>query len=494
MTLFGFIVAIIEFLYLLSLVGLMIYGLNNLVTTLIYMRSREKPYQPPVLSPNLELPNVTIQLPLYNERYMVERLLSCVSRLDYPADKLQIQVLDDSTDDTALLVSRLVAQYKAKGKNFELLHRTDRRGFKAGALTEGLKTATGDLVGIFDADFAPEADWLRRTVQEFRDPKLGCLQTRWGHLNHHYSVFTEAQSLGIDGHFIVEQTARSRNGLFLNFNGTAGLWRKAAIADAGGWQSDTLTEDLDLSYRAQMHGWRIGYLPDVVVPAELPAQVEAFKKQQFRWAKGSFQTVKKLVPEMFKEDMPWWRRLMGLIHITGYFVHPLMLMALVLILPIGLFAPSFLKLFSLSCIASFGPPLMYILARTDYTPRVWDRIRLLPILILIGFGLSLNNSIAVFEGLFSKSRGTFERTPKFNLTNASKEWTGNTYAMPLSPMVYGEIFLAFYALLVIIILTPIVGWEIAPWMLVYTAGYLYMAGMNIAQNLAFNNQEATVRL
>jgi len=494
MTFLGFMVVIIEFLYLVSLVGLMIYGLNNLVTTIIYMRSRQKPYQPPVLNPSTELPSVTIQLPLYNERYMVERLLSNVSRLNYPADKLQIQVLDDSTDDTALLVSRLVSQYKARGKNFELIHRTDRRGFKAGALTEGLKTATGELVGIFDADFAPEPDWLLRTVQEFRDPKLGCLQTRWGHLNHHYSLFTEAQSLGIDGHFIVEQTARSRNGLFLNFNGTAGLWRKATIADAGGWQSDTLTEDLDLSYRAQMKGWRIGYLPDVVVPAELPAQVEAFKKQQFRWAKGSFQTVKKLVPELLKEDMPWWRRLMGFIHITGYFVHPLMLMALVLILPIGLFAPAFLKLFSLSCIASFGPPLMYILARTDYTPRVRDRVRLLPILILIGFGLSLNNSIAVFEGLFSKTRGTFERTPKFNLTNTNKEWLGNAYAMPLSHMVYGELFLAFYSLVVIAVLTPIVGWDIAPWMLVYTAGYLYMAGLNIAQNLAFNHQEAAARL
>ncbi|HTX79308.1 MAG TPA: glycosyltransferase [Longilinea sp.] len=494
MTLLGFIVAVVEFLYLVSLVGLMVYGLNNLVTTVIYMRSRGKPYQPPALSPNWELPKVTIQLPLYNERYMVERLLSCISRLDYPADKLQVQVLDDSTDDTALLVSRLVEQYNARGKNFELIHRIDRRGFKAGALTEGLKTATGELVGIFDADFAPEPDWLLRTVQEFRDPKLGCLQTRWGHLNHHYSVFTEAQSLGIDGHFIVEQTARSRNGLFLNFNGTAGLWRKAAIKTAGGWQSDTLTEDLDLSYRAQLRGWRIGYLPDVVVPAELPAQVEAFKQQQFRWAKGSFQAVKKLVPELLKEDMPWWRRLMGLIHITGYFVHPLMLTVLVLILPIGLYAPSFLKLFSWSAIATFGPPMMYMLARTDYTPRLVDRLRLLPFLILIGFGLSLNNSVAVFEGLFSKARGTFERTPKFNLTNANKEWAGNAYAMPLSPMVYGELLLAFYSLVVIVVLTPIVGWEITPWMLVYTAGYAYMAGLNIAQNLAFNHQEAAARL
>ena len=294
--------------------------------------------------------------------------MSCISRLDYPADKLQIQVLDDSTDDTALLVSRLVAQYKAKGKNFELIHRTDRRGFKAGALTEGLKTATGDLVGIFDADFAPRSRLAAAHGAGIQRPQAGMFADPLGAPESSLQCFHGSP---IPGHrwalyrradrpfpqWLVPEL--QRHGRFVA-KGSHRRCRRLAIGYAH--------RGPRLELPGADAGWRIGYLPDVVVPAELPAQVEAFKKQQFRWAKGSFQTVKKLVPEMFKEDMPWWRRLMGLIHITGYFVHPLMLMALVLILPIGLFAPSFLKFFSLSCIASFGPPLMYILARCRLHP------------------------------------------------------------------------------------------------------------------------------
>lgn len=474
---------LLQLFYLLSLIGLAVYGLNNLFMTLIYLNTkrRMRHFGKTTTPEILVYPQVTIQLPLYNEKYMIRRLLNAVAHLDYPSDHLQIQVLDDSTDDTTQAAQKWVARYQAEGLNIELIHRTDRSGFKAGALQNGLKTARGELIAIFDADFLPAADWLKRTVPEFADSSLGCLQTRWGHTNHDYNLFTRAIALGIDGHFIVEQTARSQNGLFLNFNGTGGLWRRTCIEDAGGWNTDTLTEDLDLSYRAQMRGWRIGYLPDVVVPAELPVQVEAFKKQQFRWAKGSFQTVKKLIPQLSKSDVPEHVRLMGYIHLTGYFAHPLMLSILILLLPIGLFSPHYLRMFPWSVLASFGPPLMYLVSKTEDEPRVIDRLKMLPLLVLIGFGLSLNNTIAVMQGLFSRNMGTFVRTPKFDV-NSTNKVTGKSYMMPISSMVWGELFLAIYSIFTLYVLVPKLGLGIIPWVLVYTFGYLYMAGLNLLQN------------
>lgn len=483
MSLEDVLLTVFETLYLLCLFGLAIYGLNNLATTILYLRTRLPERRPALPESESEWPRVTVQLPIYNERYTVERLIHAVARLDYPRQRLQIQALDDSTDDTTQLVQRLVEQYRTQGVDITLIHRTDRRGFKAGALNEGLKTASGELIAIFDADFVPERDWLRRTVPEFQDPKLGCLQTRWGHLNNQYNSFTRAQALGIDGHFIVEQTARAYNRLFLNFNGTGGIWRRACIEDAGGWQSDTLTEDLDLSYRAQMRGWRLGYLPDVVVPGELPALVEAFKRQQFRWAKGSFQTVRKLVPELLRARLPWRVRLMGLVHITGYLVHPLMLLTLLLILPLGLYDSHFLRMFPWGGLAAFGPPLMYLCARSETAPRLRDRLSLLPLLILIGFGLSLNNTVAVLQGLFGRDRGTFARTPKFNLTNHQGFIGASMYSLPLGSMLLGELALLGYALLILILLPPRAGLGVIPWGMVYAAGYAYLIGMNLLQHL-----------
>jgi cellulose synthase/poly-beta-1,6-N-acetylglucosamine synthase-like glycosyltransferase len=482
---------IVEGLYLLSLIGLAVYGINNLISTILYLRCRDEEHHVPPMAEK-DLPHVTIQLPVFNERYTVERLINAAVRLDYPREKLQIQVLDDSTDDTSALVQRLVDQHQKQGINIIDLHRTNRSGFKAGALSEGLKVATGELVAIFDADFVPRPNWLMKAVPEFCDEKLGCLQTRWGHLNSRYNTFTRAQALGIDGHFVVEQTARSRNGLFMNFNGTAGVWRRACIEDAGGWQADTLTEDLDLSYRAQLHGWHIGYLPDVVVPAELPAPVEAYKQQQFRWAKGSFQTVKKLVPLLMEADIPEYKRIMGLIHITAYIAHPLMLLSLVLLLPIGLIEPEFLRMFPWTAIAAFGPPMLYLCARTEYEPRLLDRLSMLPLLVLIGFGLSLNNTIAVMQGLFGTKRGTFVRTPKLNITDSKENTNSKIYTMPISPMIWGELGLAVYSVITIFVLLPIMGWGIIPWVLVYTAGYLYMAGLNLYQHFGFSRRTQTV--
>ncbi len=475
-------IEILDFLYILTLVGMAIYGLNNLVSVILYLRTKDQPNRRPRHEPPDEWPIVTVQLPTYNERYTIARLIAAVARFDYPRDKLQIQVLDDSTDDTTMMIRKLVEKYVNKGLNIELIHRDDQDGFKAGALSDGLKTANGELVAIFDADFVPPVDWLRKTVPEFDNNKLGCLQTRWGHMNDKYNSLTLAQSLGIDGHFIIEQSARSRNHLFMNFNGTAGIWRKACIEDAGGWLSDTLTEDLDLSYRAQLRGWQIDYLSDIVVPAELPAQIEAFKKQQFRWAKGSFQTLKKIIPSLLAAEEPWYKKLLGIIHITGYLVHPLMLGTLILMLPVGIFSPQVFKWMPWMMMAAFAPPLMYLLSATEHLPKLRDRLRLIPILTLIGFGLSLNNSIAALEGLFGKSRGIFLRTPKFNLTNHKGNWANSLYNMPISPMVWAELGLGVYALLTGIILAAHQGYQPLPWLLVYSAGYFYIAGLNLDQS------------
>jgi cellulose synthase/poly-beta-1,6-N-acetylglucosamine synthase-like glycosyltransferase len=471
--------------YALVIIGLALFGLNSLIMATLYLRTktnfkkRIRSIQP------RKWPSVTVQLPIYNERYTVERLLEAVTKLEYPSKRLQIQVLDDSTDDTAKLVHRLVQKYKSKGVNIVCLHRTDRNGYKAGALGDALNSATGELIAIFDADFIPKHDWLLKTVPRFQDPELGCLQTRWGHTNRKYNSLTLAEAMAIDGHFIVEQTVRSGNDLFLNFNGTAGIWRRTCISDAGGWQYDTLTEDLDLSYRAQMRGWKIGYLPDVVVPAELPSQVEAFKKQQFRWAKGSFQVVRKILPQVFERgDLPLNVRLMALLHLTGYFVHPLMLASLLLTLPVGLLIPEAFRIFPMSVLTGLGPPFLYLIASAPHTPPLRVRLKLLPLLIFTGFGISLSTSIAVLQGL-TKKGGAFIRTPKLNLGNGLKKLRGidRKYLPPISPFVWGEIALGVYALLTIVILTPHLGWSIAPWMMIYTIGYFYIAGLNLLQHL-----------
>jgi cellulose synthase/poly-beta-1,6-N-acetylglucosamine synthase-like glycosyltransferase len=477
--------------YFIVTIALALYGFHNLITTIMYLTMKPTKKRKAEALPLKKWPRVTIQLPIFNEKYTVERLLSAVTRLDYPAEKLQIQVLDDSTDDTFDLVASLVEDYKMRGVNIELIHRVDRKGYKAGALENGLQTATGDLIAIFDADFVPKPDWLKRTVPSFQNPELGCLQTRWGHTNQQYNSLTRAEALGIDGHFIVEQTVRSKNGFFLNFNGTAGLWRRACIEDAGGWQWDTLTEDLDLSYRAQMRGWKFDYLPDVVVPAELPPHVEAYKKQQFRWAKGSFQVVRKILPTVLRADLPLTVRFMALLHLTGYFVHPLMLSLLLLTLPVGLLVPSAFGLFPISLVAGLGPPLLYLTATATQHRSVLKRIRAFPLLVIVGFGLSLSTTIAVLEGLFSKG-GAFIRTPKLNVGNRPKhsQKIDRSYVTPLSAMVWIEIVLGLYALMTGIVLMPYLGWSILFWMIIYMLGFFYIAGLNLIQHAPGIRQQA----
>src|SRR6059058_380300 len=308
--------------YMSVLIGLSAYGIHRYVIIYLFLKHRKRAVLP---ADHFEqLPKVTMQLPIFNEVYVVERLLRSVSEIDYPRDLLQIQVLDDSTDDTRELTASCVAKLQARGFNVELIHRTDRTGFKAGALETGLASTDSDFVCILDADFVPRRDLLRRTIHFFTDAQVGMIQTRWGHLNRGYSLLTRVQAMFLDGHLLLEQTARSRSGRFFNFNGTAGLWRKSCIVDAGGWQHDTLTEDLDLSYRAQLNGWRFIFLADLVTPAELPVDMNGFKSQQHRWTKGSIQTCLKLLPEVWKADLPLVVKLEATAHLTSNYAYLLL--------------------------------------------------------------------------------------------------------------------------------------------------------------------------
>ena len=317
--------------YLVVLVGLSLYGLHRFCIVYLFLKHRRNAPQP--LSEFTSLPKVTVQLPLYNEYYVVERLLQAVSELDYPRDLLQIQVLDDSTDETQVLSQRRVEELREQGFNTELIHRVDRSGFKAGALERGLRSCEGEFILILDADFVPHPDILKQTIHYFTDARVGMIQTRWGHINRTYSLLTRVQAMFLDGHLVLEQTARSRSGRFFNFNGTAGVWRKSCIESSGGWQHDTLTEDLDLSYRAQMNGWRFVFLSDLVTPAELPVDINGFKSQQHRWTKGSIQTCKKLLPSIWRSRLPLTVKMEATAHLTSNFAYLLLAFLCVLLQP-----------------------------------------------------------------------------------------------------------------------------------------------------------------
>lgn len=459
---------ILEFLYLLSVILLAVCGLNSLLLTSLYCRqmgraakrqagkptnwrtgeaTKRRIVTPQIandLSPfahspfastcPVGSPFVTVQLPVYNERHVVERLLGAAINLDWPAGRLQIQILDGSTDDTCRIIAATLERYRSKGAPVQIEHvrRANRHGFKAGALQHGLASARGEFIAIFDADFIPPPDFLRRTIPCFSDPHVGCVQTRWGHVNPESSSLTKAQALGIDGHFVVKQTTRHTIKALLNFNGTAGVWRRACMLDAGGWQADTLTEDLDLSYRAQLRGWRIIYQPQIVVPAELPVQIEAFKRQQFRWAKGSIQTALKLLGQLWRAPQPLGLKLLGTLHLTNYGVHPLMLLNLLMILPMSMSGSPFLQLTPLFTLSAIGPPLLYWTAmQTGPLPRL-ARLGRLAVLIALGTGLSANNTRAVLEAIFGLD-SEFKRTPKFAAPSQSAAWLASAYVLPRDP-------------------------------------------------------------
>jgi cellulose synthase/poly-beta-1,6-N-acetylglucosamine synthase-like glycosyltransferase len=476
--------------YLVSTIWISVYGYHSLILAILYLRGRQKKQIKSDLSVIEEnkLPRITIQLPIFNEKYVVSRLLKAVSQLDYPANLMQIQVLDDSTDDTAGLVEGLVSAYQKQGYDIIDIHRQDRSGFKAGALQHAMDSATGEFVALFDADFIPPENWLWVMLPYFADKKIGCVQSRWGHINITESGFTKAVALALDGHFCVEQPARSDNHLIMGFNGSGGMWRRACIEDAGGWQADTLTEDLDLSYRAQMRGWQVKFVGDLVVPAELPDEVAAFKQQQYRWAKGGIQTARKILPDLLTSNLPFSTRLMGTLHLTAYMGQLLMILILFSFLPVGLYAPQAFKIFPLTLLASFGPPLLYAIAKSDSCHGWLERSILILRVLLIGFGMSLNTSVAILDALLSKNTGTFVRTPKINTMGYSHKSIDRSYFVKISPMVLGELFLALFALYSIYRLLPKLGFFGVAWLFLYAAGYLYIAGLNLYQEWQVSRQ------
>src|SRR5436853_5481356 len=422
--------------YMSVLIGLSAYGIHRYVIIYLFLKHRKRATLP--AGHFEQLPKVTMQLPIFNEVYVVERLLRSVSEIDYPKDRLHIQVLDDSTDDTKELTESCVAELQGRGFDVELIHRMDRTGFKAGALETGLASTDSEFVCILDADFVPNPDLLRKTIHYFTDPNVGMIQTRWGHLNRGYSLLTRVQAMFLDGHLLLEQTARSRSGRFFNFNGTAGLWRKSCIQEAGGWQHDTLCEDLDLSYRAQLAGWKFIFLPDVVTPAELPVDMNGFKSQQHRWTKGSIQTCKKLLPRIWRSKLPMPIKLEATGHLVSNIAYLLLACLVVLLHPstggpqsgwvrtLLIDVPIFLT-------ASVSVAVFYICAQRELHPRTWmKQMLLLPFLLALGIGLSFNNARAVLEAMFNH-QSDFARTPKYGIERKSQPWRTCRY-MPLKSL------------------------------------------------------------
>ena len=463
--------------YYLVLGVLAFYGLHRLALVMVYLRTRKR--VPPRPADPPEWPVVTVQLPLYNEMYVAQRLIEAVCGLDYPRDRLEIQVLDDSTDETTGIVARVVAEQRRLGIDIHHLHRTDRTGFKAGALEAGLEKARGQLIAIFDADFVPQTEFLKQAVPYFADPRLGMVQGSWAHINRGYSLLTRAQAILLDGHFLIEHTARNRGGCFFNFNGTAGVWRREAILTPGGWQHDTLTEDLDLSYRAQLHGWRFLYLPDLAVPSELPVDINGFKGQQYRWTKGSIQTGRKLLGRILRSDLPWKVKFEAFVHLTNNTSYALMVVMALLIFPAMLVRSDAtwwdmlvidLPLF----LAATVSVLVFYLASQSAAGVGWRQtLRYLPAVMGLGIGLSLNNARAVLSGLFQRG-GTFHRTPKYRIERKGEDWLKKRYRSGRNVSLGVELAMALYFLACFLYAVAHKMWISLPFLFLFVQGYSYM--------------------
>jgi len=434
--------------YFLSLCVLFAFGLHGLVMIYYYHKTQRVRHEPAI---DLEhVPVVTIQLPVFNEMYVVDRLVKAVCDIDYPKDQLEIQLLDDSTDETVEVSRKLVAEYSAMGFDIKHIHRVDRTGFKAGALKEGLDKARGEYVAIFDADFVPKPDFLKKTLPYFHDDKIGMVQTRWEHLNEEYSFLTRAQALALDGHFVIEQQVRHKAGFFINFNGTAGLWRKSTIIDAGNWHSDTLAEDLDLSYRAQLRGWRFVFLNDVTSPAELPADINSLKTQQFRWTKGAVETAKKLLPKVWASSLSLKVKLECTVHLTSNIVFPFILLVAFLNVPLVIIKNevagydkvfSFMSIFVLASISTF---LFYLYAQRAIHLDWRRRLLLFPVFMAGSMGFAVNNSRAVMEAVIGK-KSEFKRTPKYRIVETDDDWKKKKYVQKkIGWAVVVELLLASY--------------------------------------------------
>jgi len=472
-------------LYFALLLALTLYGAHRWFMLWLYWRHRGRPVRPTARFDRL--PRLTVQLPLYNELYVARRLIDAVCALDYPRERLEIQVLDDSTDETTELVAALVARRRAEGFDIVHLHREERSGYKAGALAAGLDRARGELIAVFDADFVPAPDFARCLVHHFTDPRVGMVQARWGHLNPDYSPLTRVQSMLLDGHFVIEHTARNRSGRFFNFNGTAGIWRRSCIEDAGGWQHDTLTEDLDLSYRAQMKGWRFVYDPDHVAPAELPVEMGAFKTQQHRWAKGSIQTARKLLPRILRSPLSLRVKLEAVVHLTANVGYPLMVALALLVVPSvwlrGGISPWMVALVDLPLFAltSLSVAAFYVVAHGEATGSKRGLLRWVPFLMAIGIGLSINNSRAVLEALRGNA-SEFRRTPKYNLRQRQRP-ASRKYGGAVNRDTIVELALALYFAVATLAALSAGLWGAVPFLLLFEAGYTYTAGVTLIQSV-----------
>src|SRR5437879_4978963 len=463
--------------YLSVLIGLSAYGVHRYFIIYLFLKNRKRELVPACRFE--QLPKVTMQLPSFNEVYVVERLLRSVSELDYPRKLLQIQVLDDSTDDTREITSSCADELRCRGFNVQLIHRVDRTGFKAGALAAGLESAEGDFVCILDADFVPQPDLLKRTIDFFTDPRVGMIQTRWGHLNRSYSLLTRAQAMFLDGHLLLEQTARSRSGRFFNFNGTAGLWRRSCIEEAGGWQHDTLTEDLDLSYRAQLAGWKFIFLPDVVTPAELPVDMNGFKSQQHRWTKGSVQTCKKLLPTIWRSKLPFPIKLEATGHLMSNFAYLLLACLCVLLHPsVGGPQAGWLRTLLIDIpiflAASVSVAVFYICAQRELHPRTWmQEILFLHCLLALRVDISLNNALAVFDSLINP-KSDFTRTPKYGIERKSQPWRSCKYRPLKSVLPLAELAFAIYFSYFVVFAIVHGQFLSVPFLLMFQGGFLYV--------------------
>jgi len=487
--------------YFFVLIVLASYGIHRYVLVFLYYRNRKnraESEKPPRFFSSEELPTITVQLPIFNEQFVVDRLVDAVSRMEYPREKLEVQVLDDSTDETVEVASTIVERYAALGFPIQYIHRTNREGFKAGALDNGLTRSRGELVAIFDADFVPPEDWLMKVVHHFSDPQVGMVQTRWTHLNRDYSFLTNVEAILLDGHFVLEHGGRSRANVFFNFNGTAGMWRRAAIAEAGGWEHDTLTEDTDLSYRAQLKGWKFKYLQDVECPAELPIEMTAFKTQQARWAKGLIQVGKKILPRVMTSEIPLHNKIEAWFHLTANLSYPFMVVLSALLLP-AMIIRSFGGWFQMLLIdlplflaSTFSISTFYLVSQKELFPGKWYRTFIyLPFLMSLGIGLTVTNTKAVWEALIGKQTA-FARTPKYRVqqkgerSKAAPKYRKRLGIIPWIELAIGTwfIFMIYYAWISMNYIT-------VPFMVLFVLGYYYTGLMSLLQGRFDKNVTAS---
>jgi cellulose synthase/poly-beta-1,6-N-acetylglucosamine synthase-like glycosyltransferase len=472
--------------YFAVMIWLSVYGVHRYTMVYMYYKHR-KNYQPNPMSHFTDLPRVTVQLPIFNEQYVIDRLIDSVCAMEYPHDKLEIQVLDDSTDETQQVAIGIVAKYAAQGIDIVYMHRTNRYGYKAGALDAGLKVAKGEFVAMFDSDFVPPHDWLMKVIHHFTDPKIGMVQTRWTHLNRNYNMLTRIEAILLDAHFVLEQGARCRSGEYFNFNGTAGMWRIKAISDGGGWQHDTLTEDTDLSYRSQLAGWKFKYLPEVECPAELPIEMTAFKTQQARWAKGLIQTSIKILPLVFKSNATKRNKWEAIQHLTANLSYPLMIIMTAFLMPalIVRFYQGWFQMllidFPLFAASTFSIGVFYLVSQRILYPKTWMKtFWYLPLLMALGIGLTVTNTKAVMEALFG-IKSPFTRTPKYRVNKKGERTHASKYRKRLVLAPWIELAIGTYFFIAILYTFSNHNYFTAPFLILFVIGYWYTGLTSLLQ-------------